>query len=327
MSGREALEQPVGPVEAAGADEPGHEPDVLDQEPVRVGDADPGADRQELAAARRRPARRCGPAARCPRPGGRRATSRSRPGRSRAGSSCSSRTAALARSASRSGAVGDERVALRVAGDPDLARAGGRSRPSRAAATARPGSRPAPSRRRRRRRRGRRRRPRARRRGRARWARSRIIRAERCGTARKPAAWSCSHSATVASIPLAGEAVTDTVAPGGRNAAWSMAFLSGMSSNVGARERRRPAPRARPASQRRAAPEEHGHLRRPSPGIDGLAPGDEVEQRLVDARVDAAAPRTRRASASRSRWPAARRRAQPSSSHCSKLLLSAISER
>ena len=36
-------------------------------------------------------------------------------------------------------------------------------------------------------------------------------------------------------MPLAGEAVTDTVAPAGRNSAWSSAFLSGTSSNVGAR--------------------------------------------------------------------------------------------
>ena len=46
----------------------------------------------------------------------------------------------------------------------------------------------------------------------------------------------------VASIPLAGEAVTDTVEPAGSTAAWSIAFLSGISSNVGAcedaRERR-----------------------------------------------------------------------------------------
>ena len=70
----------------------------------------------------------------------------------------------------------------------------------------------------------------------ARWARSRTIRADRCGTARKPPAWSCSHSATVASMPLAGDAVTETRAPGGRNAAWSSAFFSGTSSKVGSRE-------------------------------------------------------------------------------------------
>ena len=37
----------------------------------------------------------------------------------------------------------------------------------------------------------------------------------------------------MASIPFAGEAVTDTVAPRGRKAAWSSAFLSGTSSKVG----------------------------------------------------------------------------------------------
>ena len=36
-------------------------------------------------------------------------------------------------------------------------------------------------------------------------------------------------------MPLAGEAVTETVAPAGRNSAWSSAFLRGPSSNVGAR--------------------------------------------------------------------------------------------
>ena len=44
---REPLEQAVRPVEAAGPDQPGDEPRVLDQEPVRVGDPDPGADRQQ----------------------------------------------------------------------------------------------------------------------------------------------------------------------------------------------------------------------------------------------------------------------------------------
>ena len=142
--------------------------------------------------------------------------------------------------------VGDEGVALRVGRDPDLGQRmtdlGHRPQQRRA----RPGSRPAPWRRHRRRRRDRRRRPRARRSARTRWPRSRIIRAERCGTARKPRAWSCSHSATVASMPLAGDAVTETVAPAGRNAAWSSAFLSGTSSNVGARrtpgQRRRRGP-------------------------------------------------------------------------------------
>ena len=101
---RQALEQAVRPVEAAGPDQPGDEPGVLDQEPVRVGDPDPGADREQpLRLGDARQAEMDGQR-RCPRPGGRPATSRSRPGRSRAGSSCSWRTAALARSASSSGA-------------------------------------------------------------------------------------------------------------------------------------------------------------------------------------------------------------------------------
>ena len=45
---REALEQAVGPVEAAGPDQPRDEPEVLRQEPMRVGDADPGRDREQL---------------------------------------------------------------------------------------------------------------------------------------------------------------------------------------------------------------------------------------------------------------------------------------
>ena len=89
-----------------------------------------------------------------------------------------------------------------------------------------------------------------------RWARSRIIRAERCGTARKPPAWSCSHSATVASIPFAGDAVTETVAPGGRKAAWSSAFLSGTSSKVGA-SRTRASAVGLGRRERGATPEQH----------------------------------------------------------------------
>src|SRR6476620_10881845 len=107
----------------------------------------------------------------------------------------------------------------------------------------------------------------------ARWARSRIIRAERWGTARNPAAWSCSHRATVASMPLAGEAVTETVAPAGRYSAWSSAFFNGTSSKVGAR--RIPAS----AADRAGVSED----RRRKSTLDlrvrhrCLAPGDEVE--------------------------------------------------
>jgi len=44
---REPFEQTVGTVEAAGSDQPGDEPCVLDQKTVRVGDPDPGADREQ----------------------------------------------------------------------------------------------------------------------------------------------------------------------------------------------------------------------------------------------------------------------------------------
>ena len=248
MMRREPLEQAVRPVEAAGPDQPGDEPRVLDQEPVRVGDPDPGADRQQplrLGDARQAEVDRqrdaFGPA------GGQPGRDRVRVEAELGGHVAGERGLGAERVEQRP--VGDEGVTLRVGRDPDLGAADGRSRPSPAAATGRPGSRPAPWRRHRRRRRDRRRRPRARRSAPTRWARSRIIRAERCGTARKPRAWSCSHSATVASIPLAGDAVTDTVAPGGRKAAWSSAFLSGTSSKVGAR-RTRPAPPRGPASAR-----------------------------------------------------------------------------
>src|SRR5512146_2271586 len=118
----------------------------------------------------------------------------------------------------------------------------------------------------------------------ARCARSRTIRAERWGTARKPSAWSCSQSATVASTPFAGETVTDTVEPGGRKAAWSSAFLSGTSSKVGVRRTAaRAAARDEVSDDRRrnsiqASDFRIGHRR--------LATGDELEQRLVDRGVD-----------------------------------------
>ena len=46
-------------------------------------------------------------------------------------------------------------------------------------------------------------------------------------------------------MPLAGDAVTDTVAPGGRKPAWASTFESGSSSNRGATSRSRTAARAR----------------------------------------------------------------------------------
>ena len=228
---------------------------------MRVGDPDPGRDREEPmrlghagdAEVDRQLEALCPPRVE-PR-------ARSPPGRSTAGSSCSWRRR-LGAERLEERAVGDERVALRVAGDADLgermADLGHRPEERQAVGevarllgVAADDERPVAPR------------PlRARRAGRARWARSRIIRAERWGTARKPAAWSCSQRSTVASIPLAGDAVTETVAPAGRAAAWSIAFLSGMSSNVGSRRRARI---ARPGIDRkpRVAPEEH-RLRLPS---------------------------------------------------------------
>src|SRR5690242_10942475 len=117
------------------------------------------------------------------------------------------------------------------------------------------------------------------------WVRSRTIRADRWGTARKPWAWSCSQSATVASIPFAGDAVTDTVARGGRNVAWSSAFFSGTSSNVGEARIRVSASRAGGASVWR-------RRKSTAAGSDfrvrhrRLALGDELLEGLVDARVD-----------------------------------------
>ena len=67
-------------------------------------------------------------------------------------------------------------------------------------------------------------------------SRSLTMRAERCGTTMKPAKRSRAASATVASRPFVGDAVTETVAPcDGKCAAWSIALLSGISSNVGDR--------------------------------------------------------------------------------------------
>ena len=89
---RQPLEQPVRPVEPAGTDQPGDELRVLDEEPMRVGDPDAGADREQplrLGDARQpdvdgqREALRA--TRRQPRPD-------REPGRSTAGSSCSSRT-------------------------------------------------------------------------------------------------------------------------------------------------------------------------------------------------------------------------------------------
>ena len=104
----------------------------------------------------------------------------------------------------------------------------------------------------------------------------------RWGTARKPRAWSCSQSARVASIPFAGEAVDETVAPAGRKAAWSIEFLSGMSSKVGAVE---------DAGERRGMRVESERRRRksmPRPRSRASKPSalDELEQRFVDCRVD-----------------------------------------
>ena len=119
----------------------------------------------------------------------------------------------------------------------------------------------------------------------ARCARSRIIRAERCGTARKPRAWSCSHSATVASMPLAGDAVTDTVAPAGRCGGLVERVLERhqLERRV-ARGRAATAPRRRGVSRESAA--ERARAQTSESGIDALRFDDELEERLVDRGVD-----------------------------------------
>src|SRR4051794_22624160 len=117
-----------------------------------------------------------------------------------------------------------------------------------------------------------------------RWERSRTIRADRCGTARKPCACSCSHNATVASRPFAGDAVTDTVAPAGRKAAWSRAFFNGTSSKVGDARIRARASRAGGASVWRRR-NSTGRLDL-GVGHRRLALSDEVVEGLVEAGVD-----------------------------------------
>ena len=112
--------------------------------------------------------------------------------------------------------VADLRVALRVAGHADAARTGCPSRPAGPAATARcrtarpAGRRPRPARTRRRRRSAA-----AGATISARWASSRTSRADRCGTTWYP--WPASRSvrSSVASRPLAGDAVTVTVTSAG----------------------------------------------------------------------------------------------------------------
>ena len=116
---RQPFKQAVGPVEAAGTDEAGHEADVLDQEPVSVGDADPGGDGQQLLG--------LGDAghadvdgqgdpfgAPCGDPAGDGAGIEAELGRHVA------RKRGLRAQRREQRPVGDERVALRVPGDPDL---------------------------------------------------------------------------------------------------------------------------------------------------------------------------------------------------------------
>jgi DNA-binding transcriptional LysR family regulator len=90
---RDPLEQAVRPVEAAAPHQPGDEPDVLRQEPMRVGDPDPGRDREQLVRlgdARHADVDRQRDPVGAARGEPRRDRAR---GRSRAASSCSSRTA------------------------------------------------------------------------------------------------------------------------------------------------------------------------------------------------------------------------------------------
>ena len=158
--------------------------------------------------------------------------------------------------------VGDEGVALRVGRDPDLGQRmtdlGHRAQERRA----RPGSRPAPWRRHRRRTRDRRRRPRARRSA-PRGGRGRGSSAPR-GAARRGSPWP-GAARTGRRSPRSPSPATPSPTRSrrrGRNSAWSSAFLSGTSSNVGARripasaadragvseERRRKSTRPRPRS-------------------------------------------------------------------------------
>ena len=59
--------------------------------------------------------------------------------------------------------------------------------------------------------------------------------------------------------PLAGDAVTDTGAPAGRNAAWARAFLSGTSSNFGSASERASASRPPLGPGRRRPARRHRH--------------------------------------------------------------------
>src|SRR3990172_11770087 len=87
----------------------------------------------------------------------------------------------------------------------------------------------------------------------------------------------------VAARPGAGDAVTETVAAGGRNAAWARAFFSGTSSNVGALSAWARASRAAADSAEWRRKSVASHVR---VGDRGLAAGGEGQQRLVHARID-----------------------------------------
>ena len=123
----QALEQAIRPVEPARPDEPRHEPTVLRQESVGVGDADPGADREQSL--------RLGHAGQADVDG---QPDPLRPPGGQPGGDRRRVEAELGRHVRRERRLGmegleqrlirDERMALRVAGDPDLVELGDRPR-------------------------------------------------------------------------------------------------------------------------------------------------------------------------------------------------------
>ncbi len=114
-------------------------------------------------------------------------------------------------------------------------------------------------------------------------------------------------------MPLAGDAVTDTRAPAGRNGIWSGRFLSGSSSKIGSARavgERRPGRRIQTAPAR-----QDGHQTSES-GMDALV------RAMKSSRASSIAGSSGGASYSAScffqmalaRWAASR---EPSSCHCS----------
>ncbi len=91
-------------------------------------------------------------------------------------------------------------------------------------------------------------------------------------------------SSTVASIPLAGEAVTETVAPAGRNAAWAIDVPERDQLELGRGEDPGEGIPGRAVELGRAAEHGPGRPQTNASGIDALLARDELEERLVDGR-------------------------------------------